>query len=103
MPDGVHSVAGERGGRLSGGQRQRIMIARALAHKPKLLILDESTSALDPASEASICETLNVLKREITILAVSHQSALATIADKTLRLERGQLKETAASIRQSSA
>lgn len=103
MPEGVHSVAGERGGRLSGGQRQRIMIARALAHKPKLLILDESTSALDPASEASICETLNVLKREITILAVSHQSALASIADKTLRLERGQLKETAESIRQSSA
>jgi len=103
MPDGIHSIAGERGGRLSGGQRQRVMIARALAHKPKLLILDESTSALDPASEASICETLNVLKREITILAVSHQSALASIADKTLRLERGQLKETTASIRQSSA
>jgi ATP-binding cassette subfamily C protein len=103
MPDGVHSVAGERGGRLSGGQRQRIMIARALAHKPKLLILDESTSALDPASEASICKTLNVLKREITILAVSHQSALANIADKTLRLERGQLKDTTASIHQSSS
>lgn len=103
MPDGVHSVAGERGGRLSGGQRQRIMIARALAHKPKLLILDESTSALDPASEASICETLNSLKREITILAVSHQSALAGIADKTLRLERGHLRETTTPFRQSSA
>jgi ATP-binding cassette subfamily C protein len=79
------------------------MIARALAHKPKLLILDESTSALDPASEASICETLTALKREVTILAVSHQSALATIADKTLRLERGALKETTTPMRQSSA
>jgi ATP-binding cassette subfamily C protein len=79
------------------------MIARALAHGPKLLILDESTSALDPASEASICETLKTLKREITILAVSHQSALATIADKTLRLDKGHLKEVAPLMRQSTA
>jgi ATP-binding cassette, subfamily C, bacterial len=102
MPEGVMSVAGERGGRLSGGQRQRVMIARALAHGPRLLILDESTSALDPASEASICETLDTLKREITILAVSHQTALATIADKTLRLDKGQLREIAEPMRQSS-
>jgi ATP-binding cassette subfamily C protein len=78
------------------------MIARALAHGPRLLILDESTSALDPASEASICETLDTLKRDITILAVSHQTALATIADKTLRLDKGQLREIAEPMRQSS-
>jgi ATP-binding cassette subfamily C protein len=95
MPEGVLSVAGERGGRLSGGQRQRIMIARALVHRPRLLILDEATSALDPVSEASICRTLSILKREITILAVSHQTALAQIADKTFRLEKGALKEVA--------
>jgi ATP-binding cassette subfamily C protein len=103
MPEGVHTVAGERGSRLSGGQRQRIMIARALAHKPKLLILDEATSALDPASEQSICETLRSLKDEVAILAVSHQSALAGIADRTLRLERGALREAAATLVQSSA
>lgn len=103
LPHGMHSLAGERGSKLSGGQRQRIMIARALAHGPQLLILDEATSALDPASEASICETLDSLKREVAILAVSHQSALADIADKTLRLERGHLKETTTPIRQSSA
>ena len=88
---------------LSGGMKRRLMIARALVHEPKLLILDESTSALDPSSEASICKTLSSLKREITILAVSHQSALAGIADKTLRLERGHLKETTTPFRQSSA
>jgi ATP-binding cassette subfamily C protein len=103
LPDGVHSVAGERGSLLSGGQRQRIMIARALVHGPKLLILDEATSALDPASEASICQTLATLKREVAILAVSHQSALAEIADRTLRLERGHLRETTTPFRQSSA
>ncbi len=101
MPEGVHTPAGERGSRLSGGQRQRVMIARALAHGPRLLILDEATSALDPASEASICETLKQLKREITILAVSHQSALADIADKTLRLDRGKLTETTTAFRSS--
>jgi len=94
MPEGIHSIVGERGARLSGGQRQRIMIARAMAHHPKLLILDEATSALDPATEQAICETLTTLKRNITILAVSHQSALAKIADRVYRLSKGAVTET---------
>jgi len=94
MPEGIHSVVGERGARLSGGQRQRVMIARAMAHHPKLLILDEATSALDPATEQAICETLTTLKRNITILAVSHQSALAKIADRVYRLSKGAVTET---------
>ncbi|MGB5623157.1 MAG: ABC transporter ATP-binding protein [Gammaproteobacteria bacterium] len=94
MPVGIHSVVGERGARLSGGQRQRVMIARALAHHPKLLILDEATSALDPATEKAICDTLQTLKRDITILAVSHQSALAEIADRVYRLSQGAVAET---------
>jgi ATP-binding cassette subfamily C protein len=90
LPQGMNSSVGERGGKLSGGQRQRIMIARALVHRPKLLILDEATSALDPASEAAICQTLEQLRGELTILAISHQTALVNAADRVYRLEKGQ-------------
>ena len=91
LPDGIDSVVGERGTLLSGGQRQRVMIARALAHQPKLLILDEATSALDPATEAGICATLRSLRGQLTILAVSHQSAMADIADTVYRVDGGTL------------
>jgi ATP-binding cassette subfamily C protein len=74
---------------LSGGQRQRIAIARALAHRPKLLILDEPTSALDRDSEAAICETLQGLSGEYTILAISHQPTLMSAADRAYRLLDG--------------
>jgi ATP-binding cassette, subfamily C, bacterial len=96
LPDGVDSVVGERGTLLSGGQRQRVMIARALAHHPKLLILDEATSALDSATEAGICATLRSLRGQLTILAVSHQSAMADIADEVYRVELGKLTRDAA-------
>ncbi len=89
MPEGMFSLVGERGAQLSGGQRQRIMIARALAHRPKLLILDEATSALDPRSEQAICETLGKLRGEHTILAISHQPALVNAADRVYRLQQG--------------
>jgi len=90
MPDGIHSVVGERGLRLSGGQRQRITIARALVHKPQLLILDEATSALDPVSEADICRTLYELKGKLTILAITHQKALFDAADGVFQLDNGE-------------
>ncbi len=92
MPDGIHAIVGERGTRLSGGQRQRIMIARALAHQPRLLILDEATSALDADTEAGICKTLSALSREVTILAVTHQPALAAVADRVYRLRNSQVE-----------
>jgi ATP-binding cassette subfamily C protein len=91
LPDGLHSSVGERGSLLSGGQRQRIMIARALAHRPEILILDEPTSALDPKSELTIIETLRKLRNDYTILVISHQPALAKAADATFRLTDGQL------------
>ena len=87
LPKGVDDVVGERGHKLSGGQRQRIAIARALVHKPKLLILDEATTALDPENEAAICTTLRKLRGEITILAISHQPAVLEVADQAYRLE----------------
>jgi len=92
LPGGLHSTVGERGSRLSGGQRQRIMIARALVHRPKLLILDEATSALDSASEAAIRKTIENLRGELTILAISHQTSLVEAADQVYRLEHGVLK-----------
>lgn len=95
MPDGLHTLVGERGARLSGGQRQRIMIARALAHRPALLVLDEATSALDPVSELAICDTLAALRGKLTILAVTHQSALRRIGDRVYRVANGQVTEMA--------
>jgi len=89
LPEGIHNIVGERGGKLSGGQRQRIMIARALVHRPQLLILDEATTALDPRSEAAICETLHKLRGAHTILAISHQPAMLEAADRAYRLEDG--------------
>jgi ATP-binding cassette, subfamily C, bacterial len=94
LPEGMHTQVGERGARLSGGQRQRIMIARALAHQPQLLVLDEATSALDPASEAAICDTLAGLKGTLTILAVTHQSALRRIGDRVYQVMDGRVSET---------
>jgi len=89
IPAGIHSTVGERGTKLSGGQRQRIMIARALVHKPRLLILDEATSALDPENAAAIGKTMEDLRGRLTILAISHQTAMVESADRVYRLHDG--------------
>jgi ATP-binding cassette, subfamily C, bacterial len=87
LPQGMNSSIGERGGQLSGGQRQRLAIARALVHRPRLLILDEATSNLDPDSEAAVLETIERLKGRLTMLAVSHDEGLVRAADHVARLE----------------
>jgi ATP-binding cassette, subfamily C, bacterial len=91
LPDGLQTVVGERGSRLSGGQRQRIAIARAVCGEPRLLILDEVTASLDPITEAALCETLKGLRGRMTILAISHQPALAAPADIVYRVDAGHL------------
>jgi ATP-binding cassette subfamily C protein len=90
MPEGLDSVVGERGTLLSGGQRQRIAVARALIHKPSLLILDEATSALDPYTEAEICGNLKALSERtgLTMLAISHQTAWVQAAHLVYHVHR---------------
>jgi ATP-binding cassette subfamily C protein len=88
----MDQIVGERGTLLSGGQRQRIAIARALISKPSLLVLDEATTALDPTTEASIVRSLAQLAGEVTILSISHQSAMREIADVVYELENGRTR-----------
>jgi ATP-binding cassette subfamily C protein len=93
LPQGLETPLGERGARLSGGQRQRIAIARALVHRPSLLILDEATASLDPTSEAGIYDTVRSLRGRTTILAISHQPGLLQVADRVYRLSNGRVVE----------
>ena len=93
MDKGVETVVGERGTKLSGGQRQRIAIARALIHRPRLLILDEATSALDPETETAICQTLKGLRGQLTMLAISHQTALVEVSDRVFKISGGGISQ----------
>jgi ATP-binding cassette subfamily C protein len=90
LEGGLDFNVGERGSRLSGGQRQRIMIARALVNKPQLLIFDEATSSLDPASESEICRTIIGLRGMHTVLCSSHRPMLVEVADQIIDLEHPQ-------------
>jgi len=92
LPEGMDTVVGERGGRLSGGQRQRIAIARALVGKPQVLVLDEATTALDPDTEAEICQSLLALRGKVAILAISHQPAMREVADVSYEVNYGTLR-----------
>jgi len=89
LAGGMQTIVGERGGKLSGGQRQRVVIARALINKPSLLILDEATSALDAESEDAVRQTMENLKGQLTILAISHNRALLEAADQVYQMQDG--------------
>ena len=91
LPEGLDTNVGEMGGKLSGGQRQRISLARALVGKPAVLILDEVTSALDPATEAEIIENIATLGSEYTIIAITHRPAWTEVADELYHVSRGQV------------
>ncbi len=91
LPRGMDSLIGEYGAKISGGQRQRIALARALVRRPKLLILDEVTTALDPHTEAAICKTMLKLKGEMAIVSISHQPAMIESADCIYRVDAGRV------------
>ena len=94
LPEGLDTLAGERGMRLSGGQRQRIGIARALYRNPSLLVLDEATSALDNQTERSITETIEGLHGSITVVVVAHRLSTVRHCDRLVFMEDGRVAST---------
>jgi ATP-binding cassette, subfamily B, multidrug efflux pump len=91
FPDGYGTVVGERGVTLSGGQRQRIAIARALLRDPRILILDDSTSAVDAETEYQIQQALETLMRGRTSFVIAQRISTVRAADLILLLERGRI------------
>ncbi|MDP8932791.1 MAG: peptidase domain-containing ABC transporter [Cyanobacteriota bacterium] len=92
LPDKYQTVLGEFGANLSGGQRQRLAIARAIVNEPPVLILDESTSSLDPVSETEVLDQLFAHRRGRTTIMISHRPRSIERADWIVMLENGQLK-----------
>ena len=85
------TLVGERGVRLSGGQRQRIGIARALYHKPKILILDEATSALDNQTEEIVMKEIKNLSKDLTIIIIAHRLNTIKDCDMVFKIDKGQI------------
>ena len=93
MPDGLDTVVGERGKELSAGERQRLSIARAFLADPSVLVLDEATGALDPASEAAVLEGYQRVMRGRTTILITHRLDLARQAERVVVLKEGRIKE----------
>ena len=93
LSDGLDTTLGERGTSLSGGQRQRISLARALVRRPRLLVLDDATSAVDPEVEARILHTLRSDSRGGTVVVVAYRKATIGLADEVIHLDRGRVAD----------
>jgi len=93
LPEGLNTVAGERGLTLSAGERQRVAIARAFLAKPEVLILDEPSAALDPARERELVDNLRWAFAGKTLIAITHKPALASVADHILYIKDGRVVE----------
>jgi ATP-binding cassette subfamily B protein len=94
LPEGYHTIVGERGQKLSGGQRQRLSIARAILKNPPILILDEATSAVDNETEAAIQRSLFRIAKDRTTIIIAHRLSTVRHADKIFVLEHGELAES---------
>jgi ATP-binding cassette subfamily B protein len=93
LPDGYHTIVGERGSRLSGGEKQRLAIARAILRDARVLILDEATSALDTGSERLVQRALEPLMAQRTTLAIAHRLSTVQAADVIFVLDGGRIVE----------
>lgn len=93
LPNGLETVMGERGVSFSGGQRQRVALARAIAHKRPILLLDDTTSALDPKTEADVINNLRKTASDRTVVLVASRPSTIALADEVLFLEDGQIIE----------
>lgn len=91
LPEGLNTVVGERGVRLSGGQRQRIGIARALYHRPSVLVLDEATSSLDTETEHEVMKAVQALQGDKTVIIVAHRLSTVEYCDRLYRLDAGRI------------
>jgi ATP-binding cassette subfamily B protein len=94
LPKGLEEPVGPRGARFSGGQRQRVALARAILQKPRVLVLDESTSALDGPTERSVLESLEGFASDRTTLLIAHRLSAIRWADRILVLEEGRIVES---------
>ena len=93
MPNGYHTLIGDRGGKMSGGQRQRLSIARAVLKNPPILILDEATSALDTESERLVQDALAKLMKNRTSIVIAHRLSTIQFADEIIVMQKGQIVE----------
>ncbi|MEO6715457.1 MAG: ABC transporter ATP-binding protein [Mycobacteriales bacterium] len=93
LPDGFDTLVGERGTSLSGGQRQRLALARALVRRPRLLVLDDATSSVDPQVEAAILRGLAELPTPMTLVVVAYRRATIALADDIVFVDGGVVRD----------
>jgi ATP-binding cassette subfamily B protein len=92
--DGYNTILGQRGLSLSGGQKQRLSIARALLKKPKILVLDDSTSALDMGTEARLQKALKAKMQSMTVIIIAQRISSVVAADRIFVLDGGKISDS---------